>query len=259
MSTSHTTSRLALGEGDGESAASPASASPAGTARADTRADARSGGRRRYERRSADRRGPGDAGGATPALVAAETRRLAAEVHDLIMQDLSWALANARALQDDPAVASRASTVVNAAERALAGAREVLGGLSDRDRETVVKAVEESVRTAARGTPLMFDSTKVPPGAEPDQQTLDALVHISREAVTNAVKHGGAASVAVVLWHSEGWRVKIGDRGRGFDQGARRAGGFGLDSMSSQARALGGKVRVTSVPGEGTIVEAILP
>jgi signal transduction histidine kinase len=255
MSTSHTTSRLALGEGDRASAASPTPVTSARTARD----DARSGGRRRYERRSADRRGPGDAGGATAALVAAETRRLAAEVHDLIMQDLSWALANARALQDDPAVASRASTVVNAAERALAGAREVLGGLSDRDRKTVVEAVEDSVRTAARGTPFMFDSTKVPPGVQPDQPTLDALVHISREAVTNAVKHGGAASVAVVLWYSEGWRLKVGDRGCGFDQGSRRAGGFGLDSMSSQARALGGKVRVTSVPGEGTIVEAILP
>jgi len=254
MSTSHTTSRLTLGEGDGASAASPAPASPARA----PREGARSGGRRRYERRSADRRGPGDAGGAAAALVAAETRRLAAEVHDLIMQDLSWALANARALEDDPAVASRASTVVNAAERALAGAREVLGSLSDRDRKTVVEAVEDSVRTAARGTPFAFDSTKVPPGVEPDQPTLDALVHISREAVTNAVKHGGAASVAVVLWYSEGWRVKIGDRGCGFDQGARRAG-FGLDSMSSQARALGGKARVTSVPGEGTIVEAILP
>lgn len=255
MSTSHTTSRLALGEGDGASAASPTPASPARTARD----DARSGGRRRYERRSADRGGPGDAGGATAAVVAAETRRLAAEVHDLIMQDLSWALANARALQDDPAVASRASTVVSAAERALAGAREVLGGLADRDRKTVVEAVEDSVRMAARGTAFTFDSTKVPPGVEPDQPTLDALVHISREAVTNAVKHGGAASVAVVLWYSEGWRLKIGDRGCGFDQGARRTGGFGLDSMSSQARALGGKVRVTSVPGEGTIVEAILP
>jgi signal transduction histidine kinase len=254
MSTSHTTSRLTLGEADGGSAASPASAGPARPARA----DARSGGRRRYERRSADRRGPGDAGGPAAALVAAETRRLAAEVHDLIMQDLSWALANARALQDDPAVASRASTVVNAAERALAGAREVLGGLSDRDRKTVIEAVEDSVRTAARGAAFTFDSTKVAADVEPDRRTLDALVHITREAVTNAVKHGGAASVAVVLWYSEGWRVKIGDRGCGFDQGARHAG-FGLNSMSDQARALAGKVRVTSVPGDGTIVEAILP
>ena len=62
-----------------------------------------------------------------------------------------------------------------------------------------------------------------------------------------------------MLWYSEGWRVKIGDRGCGFDQGASRRAGFGLDSMADQARALGGKVRVTSVPGEGTIVEAILP
>lgn len=174
------------------------------------------------------------------------------------MQDLSWALANARALQDDPAVASRVGVVVTAAERALAGAREVLGGLSHRAPKRVVEAIEDSVRVAARDVPFTLDSTKVPPEVQPEQSTLDALVHISREAVTNAVKHGRAASIAIVLWHSDGWRVKIGDRGCGFDQGDRRTG-FGLDSMESHARALGGQLRVTSVLGEGTIVEAVLP
>jgi len=253
MSTSHTTSRLALGDEPGSAKADRAGGAPAKAGLADEQ----QGRRRRYARRWSDRQSRDERG--TPVeLLATETRRVAAEVHDLIMQDLSWALANARALQDDPAVASRVNVVVTAAERALAGAREVLGGLSHRDSKPVVEAVEESVRTAARDVPFTLDSTNAPPDAQPERSTLDALVHISREAVTNAVKHGRAASVAVVLWHGDGWHLKIGDRGCGFDPGDRRTG-FGLDSMDSHARAVGGQLRVTSVPGEGTVVEAVLP
>jgi signal transduction histidine kinase len=253
MSTSHTTSRLALEDDGGRSEADRAT----GTTAKAGHAEEQQGRRRRYARRWADRQAR-DERRAPVELMAAETRRVAAEVHDLIMQDLSWALANARALQDDPAVASRVNVVVTAAERALAGAREVLGGLSDRDSMPVLEAVEDSVRTAARDTPFTLDSTAVPLGAQPTQATLDALVHISREAVTNAVKHGRATSIAIVLWHSDGWHLKIGDRGCGFDPGDQPAG-FGLASMDKHAQALGGQLRVTSVRGEGTIVEAVLP
>src|ERR1700735_2037618 len=45
---------------------------------------------------------------AATQLPAHERWQMAADVHDLIMQDLSLALANARALSDDSASASRA-------------------------------------------------------------------------------------------------------------------------------------------------------
>ena len=55
--------------------------------------------------------------------LAQERGRIAADVHDLVMQDLAFALAAARTLADDPALAQRALAVVEASERALAGAR----------------------------------------------------------------------------------------------------------------------------------------
>ena len=174
------------------------------------------------------------------------------------MQDLCFALASARALEDDPAVALRASVVVTAAERALAGAREVLQSLSSRNRRPVAEAVEDNVRAAARTTPFTFDSTKAPSDAQPDQATFDALVHISREAVTNAVKHGRSAAVLVVLEYHDEWHLQIDDDGRGFDP-AEQSTGFGLESLSRHAQALGGRVVVTSAPGQGTIVKAQLP
>ena len=183
---------------------------------------------------------------------------MAADVHDLVMQDLCVALASARELEDDPDVALRASAVVTAAERALAGAREVLDSLSSRERKPVAAAVEDSVRAAARATPFTFDANKAPSDAQPDQATFDALVHIGREAVTNAVKHGRSAAVTVVLEYRDEWRLQIDDDGRGFDP-AEQPMGFGLKSLSLHAKALGGSVVVASSPGQGTIVSAHLP
>ncbi len=196
---------------------------------------------------------------AADVLLARERRRMAADVHDLIMQDLSFALATARTLMDDPATAPQASIVVAAGERALAGAREVVGALVSQDRKPIVEAVETVVRKAARNVPLSFDAMGVPSSAQPDQPTLDTLLHIGREAVTNAVKHADPLAVEVLLTHTEEWHLRIRDDGRGFDT-ATTDGGFGLESMRRHAQALGGSLHVTSAIGApGTIVEAILP
>lgn len=211
----------------------------------------------------------------TEAL-ARERRRIAAEVHDLVMQDLALALASARSLADVPGPGGpswgQARTVVVATERAFAGARQVVEGLLARDRRPVVEAVEGGARTAARHVPLRFDAGGVDDGAQPDPPTLDALVHIGREAVTNAVKHADPSGVEVVLEHADEWRLLVRDDGRGYDLDELdlddpdpdgldldAPGGFGLESMKRHAQTLGGLLIVVSEPGEGTTVEAILP
>lgn len=194
---------------------------------------------------------------ATEALLA-ERRRLAADVHDLVMQELSVALAGARTLTRDSVLASRADGIVLAGEQALAGARGILSTLAERDRKPVVEAVGEGVRAAARHTHLSFDACNVPPDARSDGVTLDALVHIAREAVTNAVKHAAPRTITVVLERDEEWHLRVCDDGRGFAY-AEGKRGFGLQSMRETSRALGGRLRLSSMPGKGTTVEAVLP
>ncbi len=197
---------------------------------------------------------------APATALARERRRMAADVHDLIMQDLSFALANARTLADDPARAPQASTVVTAGERALAGARDVVSGLTEHDTRPIPQAVEASVRAAARHTPLTFNAHRTPLATEPelDRPTRDALVHIAREAVTNAVKHARPNAIDVVLEHTGQWRLTVRDDGRGFDETPTNPG-FGLLSMRQSAHALGGAVHVGSATGQGTTVEAVIP
>ncbi len=196
---------------------------------------------------------------AVAQALADERRRMAAEIHDLIMQDLSFALASARTLVDDPATAPQASIVVAAGERALAGAREVVDALVSHDRKPIAEAIATVVGVAARGVPLGFDAAGVATSEQPDPLTFDTLLHIGREAVTNAVKHADPRAVEVLLTHDEEWHLRVRDDGRGFDT-ATTDRGFGLQSMRSHAQALGGSLHVTSAIGAtGTIVEAILP
>lgn len=186
---------------------------------------------------------------------------MAADVHDLIMQDLSFALATARTLIDDPDAAPQARIVVAASERALAGARDVIGGLVGRDREPVVEAIEGVVLSAARGVPLSFDAERVVGSEQPDHLTLRTLLHVGRETVTNAVKHADPPLVEVCLARADEWRLQVRDHGRGFDPTAIDGGGFGIQSMRRHAEALGGSLRIVSAPGgsAGTLVEVVLP
>lgn len=208
--------------------------------------------RRRREGRAADARLQAD------ARLAQERRRLAADVHDLVMQDLSFALATVRSIAHDPSRASeRAPAAAAAAERALVAAREIVGDLGEREREPVAERVEQGARQAARGVPLAF-AVSLDEGARIDGPTADALVHIAREAVTNAVKHGSAQSVSVAFEHEDEWRLRVRDDGRGFHPAAT-TDGFGLSSMRLQVEALGGRLSLRSEPGRGTEIEVALP
>lgn len=191
--------------------------------------------------------------------LACERRLIAADVHDLVLQDLMLALAGARELARDPRDANeRASAVLAAVERAVAGARRIMDDLKTGEREPVAQAVEAGVRAAAGSAPLRFDASGVPAGSQPDQPTLDALVHIGREAVANAVKHASPSSVEVVLERADEWRLRVRDDGTGW-LSAEAPDGFGLDSMRRCAQMLGGALRVVSASGSGTTVEATLP
>jgi len=87
----------------------------------------------------------------------------------------------------------------------------------------------------------------------------EALYHIAREALNNALKHAQAASVSVTLGHQDGPVVlEIVDDGCGFDPETVGQAGMGLITMRERAESIGGALTVTSKPGAGTRVTVIL-
>jgi PAS domain S-box-containing protein len=87
-----------------------------------------------------------------------------------------------------------------------------------------------------------------------------ALFRIVQESLTNVVRHSGATSVKVCLACEDGDLVlTVHDNGTGMAPGARPGSGIGLVSMRERATALGGQLRIESVPGAGTTIEVTLP
>jgi signal transduction histidine kinase len=84
-----------------------------------------------------------------------------------------------------------------------------------------------------------------------------AAYRIGTEAMTNAVRHAGAASCSLRLVGGDDLTVVVEDDGHGLPAAPRA--GIGLTSMRERAAELGGECRVEPRPGGGTRVVARLP
>ena len=85
------------------------------------------------------------------------------------------------------------------------------------------------------------------------------LFGISREALSNVVKHSGAEGAVVRVGRTgNDVLVEIRDDGQGFDTTMRREGHYGLESMQGRADEIGAELIVASVPGGGTVVRVDL-
>jgi signal transduction histidine kinase len=92
-----------------------------------------------------------------------------------------------------------------------------------------------------------------------NRDTETAIYRIVQEALSNAVKHAGAAGVSLrVTQLPDRVQVAVEDDGGGFDPDAVHAG-FGLTGMRERALLAGGRLWVTSAEGGPTRVAAVLP
>jgi signal transduction histidine kinase len=89
-----------------------------------------------------------------------------------------------------------------------------------------------------------------------------ALFRIVQEALTNVARHAQATQVLLTLQaEGEVARLVIADDGQGFVSEAPRppGHGWGLINMRERAQAVGGRLQVESLPGEGTHVIVEVP
>jgi signal transduction histidine kinase len=185
------------------------------------------------------------------AAVLEDRRRLARELHDGVVQELGYirSLARSTVLGD-----TAAAEVVGACERALDEARGAIHALGHGPDEPLgvvlhrtARQVEE--RYGGRVVVDLDDSVDV------DDDQRHALVRITREAVSNAIRHGKAECTRIELSHVDGRRsLVVSDNGGGFDPQALAGSGYGLTSMRDRAAGLPGSFKLESVPGAGTTV-----
>jgi signal transduction histidine kinase len=94
---------------------------------------------------------------------------------------------------------------------------------------------------------------------------LETVVYrVAREAIVNVQKHAGAANVEVTIARDgDRLRLTVTDDGAGFDTGDNASAGLehhlGLIAMQERVESVDGSLSITSAPGAGTRIEAILP
>ena len=200
----------------------------------------------------------------------AERRRLAALLHDNLQQLLVGAkiqLGGAAQSGDAEVVASVAPGVLSLVDEAIEVARDLTRQLRPPVlyESGLVAAVEwlagEMHRRHGLDAHLELDEE-----AEPAETEVKALLfECIRELLFNVVKHSGASQAEVVLRRvrpaGDRLRIRVADHGCGFDPDAAEVAGagFGLLSIRERVGALGGEMRLESIPGDGAFVELEIP
>jgi signal transduction histidine kinase len=188
-----------------------------------------------------------------------ERRRLERNLHDGAQQRLvGIALALRlldRQIDRDPAQAHAAlSRVVDELSQGLAELRELARGLhpavlTDHGLEAAIAAL---VGRAPVPVELTLDR-----GERPSEAVEVAAYYVISEALTNVAKYAQASEASVEVRRlGDRLVVVVSDDGVG---GADTRGGSGLRGLEDRVEALGGRLHVRSMPGEGTSVRADLP
>jgi signal transduction histidine kinase len=188
--------------------------------------------------------------------VLGERQRIAYDLHDGVAQELAY-LARHLGPGDGPPGEEALGLLRAAVKRAQLESRRAVSALAASSADPVEVALARAAAEVAGRyhVGLHLDLVR---GATVSAAREDALVRIACEAVTNVARHSGAQQASLTL-ECDGPLVclRVSDRGCGFDL-ASAGHGFGLAAMRQRARSVGGELRVSSIPGQGSEVEVTL-
>jgi signal transduction histidine kinase len=196
------------------------------------------------------------------AAVVQERQRLARELHDSVTQllysQILFSGASLKVLRQGNAdlAQQHLTRIESAAQQALKEMRLLVYELrpsNDLD-EGLASALERRLEAVEKRTGI---NAKLIAGGDlqTDQATAMALYRIAEEALNNTLKHAGASNVLVTLQGIDGeFFLEVSDDGAGFDPGAPRQGGMGLNNMRERVAGLGGNLEIHSSPGAGARV-----
>lgn len=171
----------------------------------------------------------------------AERKRMADDLHDTIEQHLVGAGMLVRL--------GRLKEAQDALVRAKREIRDIVWGLKNDDMMRLRPADmlrqlahDENVKGICR-----VDTKLAALPSQMDAAQMRDLSLIVREAIGNAIKHGGAKKVALTADATDGggWRLRVANDGAPFEPAAAPGaaeGHFGLEGMRQRARRLGAEV-----------------
>lgn len=204
------------------------------------------------------------------ALVLGERVRLSRELHDTLLQSLVGVAlefdAVSKSLETSPATArERVIKIREQVEEYIREARRSIWSLRSPSLETgaLVDALREAATRATAGRDVRFTLEQTGTVRRLSSTIEHQLLRIGQEALLNAARHARPSSIALRLHYTdETVTLTIADDGCGFDPAHAPAGTtdhYGLTTMRERAQQAGGRLTITSAPGQGTTVDAVIP
>jgi signal transduction histidine kinase len=202
------------------------------------------------------------------AAVLGERNRIARELHDTLMQGVAGISVHLEAISAllttaPEKAADRLERLRGLARRVVEDSRRRIWDLrsSDASGANLIASIGAAARqrTGPAGIHFEMDVSGEPvplPG-----KTDDGLLAIAQEAVANAVKHSGSASIRVSLHYgASAVTLAVEDNGKGIGGPPDgRSLHFGILGMQERAREMKGRLKLDSTPGAGTRISVVVP
>jgi len=193
-----------------------------------------------------------------------ERTLIAYEIHDGLSQSITAAVMHLEACRPEELPGEAAAEVAEALRllrQAAAEARRLMSGLRPPVLEgggleeaiiTLVAAARADVPTATLDWSLA--------GIQLPRWLETTVFRVVQESLTNARRHAAATRIDVTVRPvGDELHVGISDDGRGFDPATVPAGRLGLEGIRQRVLLAGGQATIMSRPGEGTLIEVVLP
>ena len=202
--------------------------------------------------------------------IAEERARIARELHDIVAHGVSTMVLQVGGVRRrlSPEQRAELDALLNVEEtgrRSLVEMHRMLGIMRHAEEDDLLtpppgldrlEDLADSMRAAGLPVDLRVegDRLELPSGLD-----LSAF-RIVQEALTNTLKHAGAARATVIVSYGSGaLDIEVVDDGSGRSNGNGDAGGHGLVGMRERAAIFGGRLDAGSRPDGGYRVHAHLP
>jgi signal transduction histidine kinase len=198
----------------------------------------------------------------------AEQRRIGHDLHDGLGQHLTGIALMVRRLEHHLAAVSSPDTgeahrLSELTKTAVEWTHDLCRSLSPPVLESA-GGLPEALRELAANAETIFniECTFAQNGAALPAVDLASSVHlyrIAQEAISNAVRHGGARHVQIELrGTADAVAVRVADDGAGIETSKASEGeGMGLRIMRYRARMIGASIELTRRDGGGTLVSCV--
>ena len=191
------------------------------------------------------------------ALLLEDRSRIARDLHDHVIQQLFGTGLELQALAgsaSDASATGRLHAAIATLDESIAQIRTIIFALTPRAgsdgslRHRVLDIAAESSASLPQPVAVSFSG---PVDLVVTGEIADDVAAVSRELLTNTVKHASAESVRLTVTAADdSVRVAVDDDGTGIPDSGRRSG---LANLRARAERRGGQLRIDSAPGRTTV------